>query len=55
MNMAEEEVKKEVKNEVKKVKKAVEPKIPKRVLEVLGARGWSEKRMLAYAKLLNDQ
>ena len=50
MNMAEEEVKKEV----KKVKKAVEPKIPKRILEVLGPRGWSNERMLAYAKLLND-
>ena len=48
--MAEEEVKKEV----KKVKKAAEPKIPKRVLEVLGPRGWSKERMLAYAKMLND-
>ena len=46
MNMAEEEVKKEV----KKVKKVVGPKIPKRVLEVYGPRGWSEERMLAYAK-----
>ena len=46
MNMAEEEVKKEV----KKVKKAVEAKIPERVLEVLGPRGWSEERMLAYVK-----
>ena len=50
MNMAEE-----VKKEVKKVKKAAEPKIPKRILEVLGPRGWSDERMLAYAKLLDDQ
>ena len=51
MNMADEEVKKEV----KKVKKAEKPKIPERILEVLGPRGWSEKRMLAYAKLLKAQ
>jgi hypothetical protein len=46
---------KEVKKEVKKVKKVVEPEVPKRILEVLGPRGWSNERMLAYAKLLNDK
>jgi hypothetical protein len=45
----------EVKKEVKKVKKAVELEIPKRILEVYGPRGWSNERMLAYAKLLNDK